>query len=45
MVNRDSPSAEDLIKVQEKLKEVMGMKKKIEEERSREVENRVRNQK
>ena len=40
-VNEDCLFAEDLIKLREKLKEAMGMKKKIEEESKREVENRV----
>ena len=39
-VNRDNLLAEDLIKLGEKLKEAMGMKR-IEEERNREVENKV----
>ena len=41
-VDRSDLSAEDLIKLEEKLKEAMGIQKKIEEERNREVENRVR---
>ena len=44
-VNRDTLSAKDLIKLGEKLKEAMGMKKKIKEESNREVENRVGNKK
>ena len=36
---------EDLIKMKEKLNEGMGMNEKIEEERNREVENKVRNKK
>ena len=39
--NSNNLSAEDLIKLGEKLKEAMGMQKKIEEERNREVENKV----
>ena len=34
-------SVKDLIKLGEKLKEAMGMKRKIEEETNREVENKV----
>lgn len=44
-VNRDNLSAEDLIKLREKLNEVIWMKKKIEEERNREVENKLRDKK
>ena len=44
-INRDNLSAKDLIKWGEKLKEAMGMKKKIEEESNREVENRVEDKK
>ena len=40
-VNRVNLLAEGLIKLGEKLKEAMGMKKKIEEERNREVKNMV----
>ena len=40
-IDRDNLSAEDLIKLGEKLKEATGMKKKIEEESNREVENKV----
>lgn len=40
-INRERRSAEDLIKLGEKLKEAMGMKKKLKEESNREVENRV----
>ena len=44
-VDRDSLSVEDLIKLGEKLKKPMGLKKKIEKESNREVENRVANKK
>ena len=44
-VNRDNFLAKDLIKLGEKLNEAMEMKKKIEEERNREVENKVGNKK
>lgn len=44
-VNRDTLSAEDLIKLEQKLKEVIGMKKKIEEKSNRKVENKVGNKK
>ena len=40
-VNRDNLTVEDLIKLGEKLKEAIGMKKKIEEERNREVETKM----
>ena len=40
-VDRDSLSAEDLIKLEQELKQAMGVKKKIEEESKREVERRV----
>ena len=36
---------EDVIKVEKKEKEDVGMKKKIKEERNREVENKVREKK
>ena len=44
-VNRDNLFVEDFIKLGEKLKEAMGMKKKIKEERNREVKNKVKNKK
>ena len=40
-VDKDNLSAQDLIKLGEKLKQAIGMKKKIEEKESREVENKV----
>ena len=40
-IDRDNISAEDLIKLGEKRKEAMGMKRKIEEDSNREVESRV----
>ena len=40
-IERGGLSAEELIKLGEKLKEAMGLKKKIEEESTREVESRV----
>ena len=44
-VNKDTLSIEDMLKVVEKLKEAIGIKKKIEEESNREVENEVRDRK
>lgn len=44
-VNRDNLSAEDMIKLEEKLKQGMGIKRKIKEESNREVENKVREKK
>lgn len=44
-INRDALSVEDLIKLRQKLKEAISMKRKIEEHRGREVENRVRDKK
>ena len=40
-VDKHGLSAEDLIKLREKLKEAMGIKRKIEEESNRQVESRV----
>lgn len=39
--NRDSLSTEDLIELEDQLKEAIRLKKKIWEENNREVENRV----
>ena len=44
-IDRDGLSAEDLIMLRKKLKESMGIKKKIEEEMNREVENKVEDKK
>ena len=44
-VDRDSLTAEDLIKLGEKLKEAIGIKKKIEKESNAEVESRVEDKK
>lgn len=44
-VNRDGLSAEDLIKLEEKLKKAMEIKNKIKKERNWEVENRVADKK
>ena len=44
-VDRNNLYAEDLIKLGEKVNKSIGMKRKIEEDRNREVENKVRDKK
>ena len=44
-VDRNNLSAKDLINLGEKLKEAIGMKRKIEKDRNREVENKVEDKK